>query len=152
VPLTRSQVASIGEDLQTRVTNALDHLESQKSPLGYLSGNNDTIEQSEGALRNIRAQLLPWLSRGNDIADAETAAPDTDDTRAVSKWQSAGQSFVSAVSEVDGYGSSASLASVLSQTVVKSANDIGDGVKTGLKFGTPLLVLAVVGVVLWKLS
>lgn len=133
--LTRDQVDSIVSDITNRANAAIANLESQKSLLGGVTGNNDTVEQSEGALRNMINQLPNWQTAGYALADAEAGPSPVDDTTQVANWVSAGQAFVTAVSEVDGYGSSASLNAVVGQTISATVQQVKQGAETALKSG-----------------
>lgn len=137
MPLTRDQVDTIVGSLVSRANAAISTLEGTKSTFGGITGNNDSIEQSEGALRNVINQIQPnWQSAGYAYADAcdagnETAVdPDANGTDTygdmINKWQLSGLDFNKAIAEIDGYGIDASLQAVIGQTVAVTATTVKD--------------------------
>ncbi|SRR6266851_377078 len=146
--LSTDQVLQAASSLTARASSAIDSLEAKKSFVGGWTGNNDTVEQSQGALRMIRDRQIPgWRDNGLTIAQAE------DDGR-VDGWLSVGQDFAKAIGEIDGYGTDAALDSVVRQTVTQTAADIKTNVLPALSIGlgvtVGLVVLVVIGYVILK--
>lgn len=147
MPLSSDQVNQAYASLVARATTAIDSLEQQKTFMGSVMGNNDTIEQSEGALRMTRDNQMPgWKQNGLDLAgQGDDANPSK-----VQGWVDLGQTFAKSISEIDGYGQDATLASVVAATASKTADDIKEKVVPALAFGFGgAMALAIVGAVLY---
>lgn len=127
--LSVDQVQQAASSLSARASTAIDTLEGRKSYFGGLTGNNDTVSSTQGALRMIRDTQIPqWQDSGLAIAQNE------DDSR-VDGWLSVGQDFAKAISEIDGWGQDATLASVAKATIQQTTTDIKDKVVPALSFG-----------------
>lgn len=141
MPLTNDQVSAAFGSVQSRCIAAIADLESKKSVLGWATGNNDTVEQSQGALKIIlNNQLNPWKQNGLDLAaQGDDALPNK-----VQGWVDVGNTFTNAISEVDGFGSDATIQSVLIATAKQTGSDLADQIPNiAIGFGA---VAAIVGV------
>lgn len=127
--LSVDQVNQSSSSLIARASSAIDTLESRKSYFGNLTGNNDTVSQTQGALTMIRDVQIPkWRDNGIEIATSE------DDSK-VDGWLAVGGAFSQAITDIDGYGEDATLQAVARQTIVQSTQDVANKVLPALSFG-----------------
>ena len=145
ISLTDDQVDSITATLLNRANAAIDNTEAGKSIAGYFTGNNDTVESSAGALRNTVSQITgTFQPLGHTLAAAYAAgdaqnANGTDLDTAIRRWVSLGQTYVTSINEIDGYGNDASLDAVLQQTASATATQTVQLAKQGVAAAASLL-------------
>ena len=135
MPLTKQDVDNISGSLLSRCAAGSSSLSSQKSVFGDLTGNNDTVDQSVGALSNIASQISPnWTSSGYQYADACAAGSEQQQIPGnaagktyadkINDWRDAGLAFNAAIDQIDHYGTDATLQSVLGQTAVATGQQV----------------------------
>lgn len=147
MPLTRDQVDTISGELISRANAAISNLQSQLSSIP-IANNNDTVNQSIGALQTVIGDLQPaWINRGYALADAVAAGnetnidPVTADTSLnplyqnltygteINVWKDVGTVAQNSIAAIDGYGESASLQAVIGQTATATVQQVEQGIK-----------------------
>src|SRR6267378_3193811 len=104
--LTSEDVNASYAAIMGRANGVIDKLEGQKSLLGDITGNNDTVTQTQGAIHNIIELQMPrWKQNGLDIA----AQGDQQSPGKAEGWARVGIEFTKAINEIDGYGEDATI-------------------------------------------
>ena len=120
--ITRDQVDQAYGSVQSRLQTVYDAQEAKKSVLGWATGNNDTVEQVAGSIKMmINNQLPPWKQNGYDLADQG----DNADPAKVKGWGLTGETFTNAANDIDGYGTDATIETVIANTAKATAQQQG---------------------------